>query len=76
MSLLYYFSKPASSFFGSVEVQLEQLKEVVHEKDIIARNHLAKIKELEFKLAELKSKQAQSKVIYEEKLTDQNNNFL
>lgn len=38
--------------------QLSQYKEAVYEKNVVVRNHLAKIKELEYELAEVKLKQA------------------
>lgn len=58
----------------SKDSQLSEYKEVVHEKDVILRNHLAKINELEHELAELKLKQA--KMDYAIRATDLDENEL
>lgn len=60
MDILKIFLLPGKEIkkSKSKDSQLSEYKEVVHEKDVILRNHLAKINELEVELAELKLKQA------------------
>lgn len=59
---IFLMSERSSEELQSKTSQLKQYKEAVLEKDVLVRNHLARINELEIEVAELKLKQ--SKIEY------------